>query len=330
MSPPRTPALIGLDWGTSSLRAHLIAADGGVLETRRQPWGILHLPEGGFPAAYRGMVGDWRDRWPALPALAAGMIGSRQGWHEVAYVPCPADTAAIAAGLESIDVDGGRLAIVPGVVQRGHLPDVLRGEETQILGALALDPALAADSLLVLPGTHSKWVTVRAGRLERFSTHMTGELFAVLRDHSILGRPARESIGAGNDCDEAFLRGLRTARESGAAGVAGRLFSTRSLFLVGDLPAEATLHYLSGLLVGEEIRGGLAARNNAAPRRLAVIGDPGLCARYRLAFTEFAIDSPSVIDDTAAAGLWRIAVAAGLVAAAPAGPASSPRAAPHA
>jgi 2-dehydro-3-deoxygalactonokinase len=309
------PGLIALDWGTSSLRAYLLGSSGAVLESRSWPWGIQHTPAGDFATAFRTAVGDWRERWPDAPAMAAGMIGSRQGWREVPYVDCPADPASIAAGLLSLDTGCGTLHLVPGVMQRGELPNVLRGEETQVVGALSLEPALADHSLLVLPGTHSKWASIRRGRLERFATYMTGELFAVLRDHSILGRPARESGSAAEDAiDEvAFRRGLRSARESGPEGVASRLFTTRSLFLAGDLPAVQTLDYLSGLLIGEELRSVVAGLGGAACPPLVLIGDAALCGRYGCALKECGIDQVRILENTAPAGLWQIAQTAGLV-----------------
>lgn len=327
-SPARPPGLVAIDWGTSSLRAHLLDLHGHVLETRAEPWGIQQLPDGGYQAAFRGVAGGWLERFPGLPALAAGMVGSRNGWREVPYVGCPADAATIAAGLLVCDTGQGPLHLVPGVLQPGDLPDVMRGEETQILGALAVDPSLAHDSRLVLPGTHSKWVTIRGGRIVGLSSFMTGEVFAVLREHSILGRPARETTlppdAAGGR--EAFRRGLEVARDSAAAGVAGRLFTARSLFLTGSLAAAATLDYLSGLLIGEELRSGLAAGGvdltSGRVPRVAIIGSATLCDRYRDAFTVFGLDGVQSCGDTSAAGLWQVATAAGLVSNA-AGPVAS-------
>lgn len=329
MPAPSQPALIGLDWGTSSLRGYLFAGAGRVIESRAEPWGMNHLPAGGFPAAFRGLVGAWQRQWPALPVLAAGMVGSRQGWREVPYVDCPADVGAIARGLMAFDSEAGRIHLVPGVIQRGPLPNVLRGEETQVFGRLAGGRAFAADSLVVLPGTHAKWVQVRDGRIIGFETFMTGELFAVLREHSLLGRPAREAAAAAIDATAgaaAFARGLAVARDSGPAGIAGRLFTTRSLYLTGELPPAATLDYLSGLLVGEEIRSGSAGHRAAGLEPgpggrplppIVLIGEPLLCERYREAFAAFGVPEVDVVGDSAAAGLWQVAREAGLVSAGP-------------
>jgi len=318
-TPP--PAMIGLDWGTSSLRGYLLGADGAVIHSVARPWGIQHLPTGGFGGAYRDIVAGCRGHDPAVPALpvvAAGMVGSRQGWREVPYVDCPADADAIARGLLAFDAEAGRIHLVPGVIQRGPLPNVLRGEETQIVGALAREPALATGSLVVLPGTHSKWVRVRDGRIVGFDTFMTGELFAVLRDHSLLGKPAREAADDGAAAAikaAAYARGLAVARESGPEGVAGRLFTTRSLYLTAELPPAATLEYLSGLLVGEEVRSAVAGYRGQPLPPIVLIGDEALCQRYREALAAFGVAQARVLGDSAAAGLWQVARTAGLVSA---------------
>lgn len=324
--PPK-PALVGLDWGTSSLRAHLFGTDGGVIETRTRPWGIRHLPEGGFAGAFTAVVGDWLAEVPTLPVVACGMVGSRQGWREVPYVDCPTDARSLAAALVSCDTGHGMLRIVPGVMVKGdrttrpeRLPDVMRGEETQIVGALALAPDLAPASLVVLPGTHSKWCRVRDGRLTAFTTFMTGELFAVLRDHSLLGAPAARATSE-TDAHEhrdptaaAFLRGVKITRDAGAEGIAGRLFSTRTLHLAGDLAAEDVTDHLSGLLIGDEIRTALAGQETSRGSAPVLVGDPALCARYRAAFHEYGIEGVHTLGDTAPAGLWTIATAMNLPA----------------
>lgn len=318
MATASRPAVIGLDWGTSSLRGYLMADDGSVLAAAAQPWGIRHLPAGGWAAALTGIAGEWRSREPAVPVVAAGMVGSRQGWREAPYVECPADAAAIAGGLVAFASEAGLIHLVPGVIQRGPLPNVLRGEETQIFGAVARESALAADSLIVLPGTHSKWVRVCVGRIKNFDTYMTGELFAVLREHSLLGAPARDAAaGVVDDKTKraAFARGLAVARESGPAGVAGRLFTARSLYLTGELPPATTVDYLSGLLVGEEIRSALAACGGGTLPPIVLVGDDDLCTRYREALVAFGIDGARVCGDSAAVGLWQIAKMSGLLSA---------------
>jgi 2-dehydro-3-deoxygalactonokinase len=304
------PCLIGIDWGTSSLRAYLLGPAASLLDVRAQPWGIQHTPDRDFARAYRLLLEDWLAQWPGLPAIASGMIGSRQGWREVPYVDCPADAHALAAGLVRLETGAGVLHLIPGVRQVGERPNVLRGEETQVVGALALEPSLTEEALLLLPGTHSKWVQVRDGKLDAFATFMTGELFAVLRDHSILGRPALE---AGATADPyIYQRGVQAARDSGSRGIADQLFSVRSLVLSGELPAANSLDYLSGLLIGEELRSALSGSASPVPTPV-LLGDPALCARYRDALALFGIELVRSLDNPGVAGLWRIAQAAGLV-----------------
>jgi 2-dehydro-3-deoxygalactonokinase len=296
-----TARLIALDWGTTSLRAYLLGAAGVVLDRRSEPLGILNVPDRDFGGVLAAITGPWRGEHSELPTIASGMIGSAQGWIEAPYVGVPADLPTIAHGL--LTIPGSSLAVVPGVAQRGVSPDVMRGEETQIFGALAERPALAHLATLVMPGTHSKWVHVVEGAIERFTTYMTGELFAVLRGHSILGRLAAGSAPPSDEAAAmAFQRGVRHAAAA-PQGLAGLLFSARSGVLVGGLPAAESLEYLSGLLIGDEVRAGLAG----GERPDAIIGEASLCARYVAALAEFGVQEVAVLDDAAPAGLWSIA-----------------------
>lgn len=299
MTESREPALVALDWGTTSLRAWLLDRRGRILDSIRAQRGIMQVADGDFA----GALAEVTAAWPELPAIAAGMIGSTRGWIEAPYLQCPASLDDLALGL--VRVPDGRLRIVPGVMRAGDAPDVMRGEETQIAGALAMRPDLAAGARLVLPGTHSKWVRVAEGRIESFTTYMTGELYALLRDHSILGRTA--AAPSGPDGGSAFLRGVDAARA--ADGIAPLLFSVRALVLTGGLAPGDALDYLSGLLIGDELRSALA---EPGPPPL-LIGEPALCDRYERALARLGVASAGAVPDAAVAGLWRIAVAAGLV-----------------
>jgi 2-dehydro-3-deoxygalactonokinase len=304
------PPLLALDWGTSSVRAYLLGTDGAIMDTRAEPWGIMHTPGGDFAAAFTMLTGPWRDRFPGLKAIASGMIGSAQGWREAPYCEAPAGAAELAAALVTVETGNGLLYLVPGVRRGGKTPNVMRGEETQILGALSLAPDLEKDSMVILPGTHSKWVSVHESRIMDFTTYMTGELFAVLRDHSILGRPAKAAqreAGASEIDWSAFERGASTVRDS-ADGLSALLFSTRTLVLAGLMEPAHSLDYLSGLLIGEEFR---VARPETQ-RPLTVIGDPALCTRYQRAAALFGLSAPRLIENPCATGLWRIATMAGL------------------
>ncbi|MEO8778563.1 MAG: 2-dehydro-3-deoxygalactonokinase [Rhodanobacter sp.] len=297
--------LIGLDWGTSSLRAYRLDGAGHIEETRHRPWGIRQLPDGGFDAVLASIT----EGWPALPRLACGMVGSRSGWHETPYLDLPAGATEIGHALcRLMAADGIDVHVAPGLRDpRG--PDLMRGEETQLVGALALRPVLADASSWILPGTHSKWATVRDGTVTGFRTLMTGELFALLQQHSILGT----GTTATTPHPEAFTRGVVAARDSGAAGALSRLFSARTLMLDGSLAQDAVPDYLSGLLVGEEFRAAIADGLARRDTPLQLIGDATLCERYRRAATHFDIELGPPLADAAAHGLWQLAVHAGLV-----------------
>lgn len=304
MTRQSLPSLIALDWGTSSLRASLLDDDGRVLRTRTEPWGIMQVPQGDFAAVFRAMTAEWH--CPEVPALASGMIGSTNGWVNAPYCTAPVGADDLAAALTV--VPDALLSIVPGVATHGGRPDVMRGEETQIVGALALHPHLVSHSLVVLPGTHSKWVQVIEGRITDFTTYMTGELFAVLRDHSILGRAAVAATDDDAAAAEAFTHGVLAAQAE-PAGLAPLLFSPRALVLANRLAASAGLEYLSGLLIGDELRCGLMRGGRPA----ALVGDEALCARYVVALRLLGIPDVPVIVGAADAGLWSIALLAGLV-----------------
>lgn len=310
MPPDATapPVLVGLDWGTSSLRAWLFDANGHVLEEKALRHGILHLPEGGFEA----VLAEICTSWPDLPLIACGMVGSANGLRNVAYLSCPDSVSKLAEGLEVHPTKYGPLRIVPGFMERGAMPDVMRGEETQIAGVLALRPALAQNATIVLPGTHSKWAIVRDGSLERFRTFMTGELYAVLSQHSILGRLSSSETPDPALRADAFRRGVISARTE--TPLSGRLFSTRALVLTGDLTAGCVPDYLSGLLIGDEIQAGMRPEGEPDMVRAPVIaGEDALCARYRDAFRQLGYPEPELIGNTAPAGLFLIARKAGLL-----------------
>lgn len=305
-------ALIGLDWGTSSLRAWRLAGDGTVLERREAAAGIMSVAGGAFEAAFLAQVGDWLAAEPGLPVILSGMIGSRQGWVEAPYVPCPAGAAEIVARLtRHVTAGGAALHIVPGLCFEGGdgVPDVMRGEETQLLGVLAARPDAR---LVILPGTHSKWARLEAGRVVWFATFMTGELFAVLRHHSILGRLMRE----GPDDAAAFARGVAfgLSGDRASGGLLRRLFSARTLGLLERLPPTGLADYLSGLLLGEEVREALGCVGpHAAEAGVRIVASTALAGRYRDALAAAGLDGTIVAGDPAAAGQAAIARAAGLL-----------------
>lgn len=262
------PDFIALDWGTTSFRAYHVAAGGQVLDTVAAPEGILAVKDGKFEEALEALIGAWDVK---LPVMAAGMITSRQGWIELPYLPCPASAADLARALHlHTTTFGRRIAFATGLSYRAPdgMPDVMRSEETQVFGSLDLGL-----NHFVTPGTHSKWITTEGDRLVRYATYVTGEVFAALKDHTILGR----LMTPGPDDEEAFAMGVRAALED-PAGFLHRIFSARSLGLFGELAPEAISSYLSGQVIGTEVAH--AIRDNPRDAEYAVLASPGIGGRY--------------------------------------------------
>jgi 2-dehydro-3-deoxygalactonokinase len=272
---PPPPALVSVDWGTSSFRAFLAGADGAILGEVAADQSSLTLRAGEHEAFLAAEVGSWKERFPELPIVMSGMVGSRQGWVEAPYAACPAGAAEIAAATIAIpSAKLGRILLAPGLSafdSRGA-PDVMRGEETQILGALLASGA--ADGLFVLPGTHSKWARVEAGRIVAFETFMTGETFAALKGHTVLGRLMAE--GKAPDGPDGFALGVRAAAALERPGdLLHAIFAARTLGLFDRLAPAALAEYLSGLLIGAEIVAGARGASAAT-----VVGSPQLAERY--------------------------------------------------
>lgn len=284
--------MIGVDWGTSSLRGFRLGPR-GVIEQREAARGIMTVPDRQFEPVLREFIGDWLDGGEDR-ILMSGMIGSRQGWVEAPYIPCPAGLGEIAAKLAPVTIPGARAFIVPGLsgADAQGVPEVMRGEETQILGLGA------AEALICLPGSHSKWAIVAQGRIAGFTTYMTGEAFAALGAHTILAR----SIAKAPIAPEDFGRGLDRAAEPG--GLLHHLFGVRTLGLTGALSNEGARSYLSGLLIGHEARAALAAHPGGGAVRL--LGDPALCDLYATAIRRCGGEAAIESGAAAAAGLMRI------------------------
>lgn len=287
--------MLAVDWGTTSLRGAWLDAHGQALEERAFPRGIQSVAPGEFPTVFESCFGDWMQR-PGAWCLMSGMVGSKQGWLEAPYCPCPAGFAEVAASLSW--VEPGRIAVVAGLsCDNDGVPDVMRGEETQIFGALQL--LGLQDALVVLPGTHSKWVRVQAGRIPSFATFMTGEFFALLRQHSILSRTL--PVGDDGFDSDAFDRGVSHALRS--TSLLHTAFSTRTLALFNRLPGAALASYLSGLVIGEEMR----AQTLPARSGVVIIGSAALTQRYQQALALQHIQAQCVGSQATWAGLWAIA-----------------------
>jgi len=299
-------ALVAIDWGTSSARAYCLDRE-GIVEARREvPLGVRHVRDGRFDAALAKLLGDLPTG--IAPRIACGMIGSRQGWVEAPYVDCPASLVALADRVAH--APSGALSIVPGVITRDRagVPDVMRGEETQLLGAISTD---APPLLAVLPGTHSKWARVEHGRIVDFTTFMTGELYAVLIDHSMLGRLAGHEPGLFSR--GAFSQGVARGLDEGE--LAHDLFGARTLALSGALASDDVADWLSGLLIGREIRAARewALRAGIDPSLVRIIGSDTLAERYDVALGDAGALAQRASRDAAALGLWRVASRARLV-----------------
>jgi len=311
-----TPKLIALDWGSTSARAYLMADESEVIGQRSAPLGVLNVRNRDFEGALLELCGPWLLVRTDTPIVAAGMIGSRQGWAEAPYVGCPAGLGELSAHLIPVEIPRQRkLWIVPGVSINGDdgVPDVMRGEETQIFGALTIAERERGSGLFVLPGTHSKWVRVEDGRIVWIRTFMTGELYSVLVAHSILGKliPPGERTDADAD---AFERGVNHAHRD-PFGLSSLLFSARTLPLFDKLAPGGIADYLSGLLIGHEIYTAERALNAMRQHYdgVTLVGDMKLVRNYQRALTLLGWSSTSAPAFPAATGVWRIADKAGLL-----------------
>jgi 2-dehydro-3-deoxygalactonokinase len=263
------PDWIAVDWGTSNLRAYAMSASGILAELHSQD-GMGRLKPDQFEAALLALITPWLDDARVTAVLACGMVGSRQGWCEAPYraVPCtPVDRAK----LRSVLVNDPRIEvkIAPGLSQ-ARPADVMRGEETQIAGALALNPGF--DGVFCLPGTHSKWVHVSAGEVVSFQTFMTGELFALLSQQSVL----RHGMAGDGWEDEAFAAGLSDAL-SRPERIGAQMFSLRAEGLLNGMSPDAARARLSGLLIGTELA---AAKPYWLGQSVALIGSAALAQNY--------------------------------------------------
>lgn len=262
-----TDGYIAVDWGTTNRRAYLVDASGKRTDEFEDGKGVLSVPAGGFPDA----VGEIRQRLGDKPLLLAGMVGSNRGWKEAPYVPCPATLDDLVAKLVWA---GDREAIVPGVsyIGSGHA-DVMRGEEVQLLGGVAgglIDP----DGLVCHPGTHNKWALLRKATIQNFRTVMTGELFNLLKEHSILADLLRGEV----QINEAFCEAARHSIDY--EELPADLFTVRARVLLGQAKPEDAASWTSGLLIGADVRIGLTIPTGA---QITVVGRPDLTRLYAAA-----------------------------------------------
>lgn len=282
--------LVAIDWGTSNLRAQLLDERGMVCDSFASDAGVGKLDRGGMSDEIHRV----RERWPeASPdVLACGMIGSSLGWVEAPSLPCSAGLSEIAAALMVSDIDGVRLHIVPGARCRNADTgwDIMRGEELQAIGWASLQAdAAAASGLCVMPGTHSKWIHMERGRIERFSTAMTGEIFTLLSQHSLL----RHHIATDARYGDAFERGLAIGARQ--AGLARHLFSVRANALLEKMSGADAGSFVSGLLIGAELADALQINEWSSERPpVHLIGNRRLIDLYAKALAHFDIRSTAM------------------------------------
>lgn len=298
-APDRTPAAAVVDWGTTSFRAHLVTRAGEVLGHVETAQGISELRGCGFEAVLMAALEPWRMAHGPLPVVALGMITSRNGWIEVPYVSCPAGPLDLARGtVRRVLPDGAPLFLLPGLTDPAGLPfpDVMRGEETQIVGN-----GLERDATVVLPGTHSKWARVRGGRIEGFQTFVTGEVFALLTKHSFI---ARAAIPPAEPDMAAFRRGLIEAERTPA--LLSVLFSARTGVLAERLRLEEVLDYMSGLVIGQEFRQARESGWFGPGETVDIVGNDGLNMRYATAAEIFGLGVRRTAEEAAICGALAI------------------------
>ena len=274
----------------------MISSDGIVLDKRAFPQGILQVAHGQFQNVFEQRFGDWMT--DTAMCLISGMAGSRQGWREAPYCPCPSGFEDIAQHLQWIEKD--RIGIVPGLSTfNDTTPDVMRGEEIQIFGALTTLQIQSAQ--FVLPGTHSKWAHVNDGKISAFKTFMTGEFYALLSQHSILAKTCLPDAPLKK---EVFLHGVMQSQKAG--GLLHHAFSARSLALFEKLNPAQSSSYISGLLIGEEIKSAkVDLQDPTTP--LFILGNSQLTQRYAYALEALNLSAQALADEVTWSGLWALA-----------------------
>jgi 2-dehydro-3-deoxygalactonokinase len=274
-------AFVAVDWGTSSFRGWLMAADGTVLAESRGPEGMLHCAGSGFAPVLRDHLAKL-GAGEHLPVLICGMAGAKQGWAEAPYLRAPTSLDTLHEGAIRVETSGD-VRILPGVAQaRPEQPDVMRGEETQLLGVTEAD----FNGLVCIPGTHSKWVQIEAGGIAAFTTYMTGELFSVIAQHSILMH-AVDAAGPLAQDSASFREGLAAARDA-PSGLTASLFRLRAAQLLGFEQRADGAARLSGLLIGSEIAD--AVRRFGGARQLHLMAAGSLGALYHAALAAYGFD----------------------------------------
>jgi 2-dehydro-3-deoxygalactonokinase len=281
------------DWGTTNLRLYLCQFGDSeptrVLDRLSGP-GVSQL-NGEFERVFFELAGDWIAEHGLVPVILSGMVGSTIGWHEVSYLECPVAAEQIIEGRTQFTAGGLEFSIVAGLRTVNPLgaPDLMRGEELQLLGWMRSVCAVEdTERLIVLPGTHNKWALVKNGRVENFVTALTGELFSLLENHSVLvANPGERSF-----VRDAFMQGVMAVQDLEGGQLLHALFAIRSRQVLGEMSEQDASSYLSGMLIGSDVLGAtalLCEKNSGIPA-ITLLGDSGLCDSYRLVFDHLGFD----------------------------------------
>lgn len=286
---------IAIDWGTTNFRAFLMR-DSQQVSRISKTCGLLSVEKNQFSQTLQNLLQPWLEQYGNLPIVMAGMVGSQQGWHEVPYAPLPCNAQDLASRTLAFTTPWGSPAwMIPGANGSSQFsqPDVMRGEEVQLFGLNSLYPA--EEHFVLLPGTHSKHAQMRNGEITSFSTYMTGEIFSLLSQHSILGRALPEQ----QEDKHAFLLGVKAAGQG--APFTHLVFSARTRRLAGEIPEACVHSYLSGLTIGYELQ------TLPAGQQAWLVGSPSLTARYEHAASQMDLNlSPVNGDDCFIHGLWHL------------------------
>ena len=286
--------MIAINWGTSNFRAWRVDARGKVVDERSSGRGAMSVAPGKFHDALIAEVGDWVSARETR-VLMSGMVGARTGWKEAPYVSVPASLEQVLQAVIRIPGDLIDVRIVPGLIgaDENGIPEVMRGEETEIFGS---GVEAAVSNHVCLPGTHTKWVRVEGETVAGFSTSMTGDLYKAIREGTILRASTQQEA---SDAD-AFLLGVARSRQAGE--LAHHLFGVRTLVLTGAMKEQSASSYLSGILIGHEVKA-----NAREGESIHLIGDPALCELYAMALGAFGVHATLEPEGAALRGLLRIA-----------------------
>ena len=303
------PFLIALDWGSTRFRGWLLDPNGIEIDKIDEEFGILNINHSQYIDVFEKQLGSWIKEHGSIPIIAAGMIGSRQGWMETPYLNCPTGPEQLAQNLTYLKInsklinDPISMAIVPGIQYfENGIPDVMRGEETQIAGLLWSQHQVG---LCIFPGTHSKWIFTNKGIIESFTTFMTGEIFSLMEKHSIVNR-----LMVGKSFNrEDFLSGCNQSLSS-SYGFLKQIFSARTMGLFDKVKPKGIYSYLSGIVIGNEIKDGLDNyyKNSSYKEKTIILnGENSLCNLYKIAFEIAGVKVKLEKKNLVAKGLFQIA-----------------------